>query len=102
MKRPTPQKAESSALNSVHFTVAVRFNGTNNPRYLRVIHVMMMHPLTREQLDQIAGCSNGPDLVAGLRRLGLEVPCTRTKKMTGICSTAGRVCITSRKQTAVG
>ena len=80
VKRPTPQKAESSALNSVNFTTTARFAGTQNPRCLRIISVLMMHPLTREHLDQIAGCSNGPDLVAGLRRLGLEVPCTRTRK----------------------
>ena len=80
VKRPTPQKAESSALNSVHFTVATRFSGTNNPRYLRVIQALMTRPLTREHLDQVAGCSNGPELVAELRRRGLEVPCARTKK----------------------
>lgn len=40
----------------------------------------MTRPLPREQLDQVAGCSNGPELVAELRRRGLKVPCTRTKK----------------------
>ena len=34
----------------------------------------------REQLDALAGCSNGPDLVAELRRRGLRMPCTRRKK----------------------
>ena len=79
-KRPTPQKAESSALNSVNFTAPARFTGTDNPRHLRTIQALMTRPITREHLDQIAGCSNGPALVAELRRRGLEVPCTRTKK----------------------
>ena len=33
--------------------------------------------LPRENLDTEAGCSNGPELVAELRRRGLEVPCHR-------------------------
>ena len=57
-----------------------RFIGTVNPRHLRVIQAFMTRPITREHLDQIAGCSNGPELVAELRRRGLEVPCARTKK----------------------
>ena len=80
MKRPTPQKAESSALDSVNFTVPARFTGTDNPRHLRTIQALMTRPITREHLDQIAGCSNGPELIAELRRRGLNVPCTRTKK----------------------
>jgi hypothetical protein len=57
-----------------------RFTGTDNPRHLRVIQAVMTRPITREQLDGVAGASNGPDLVAELRRRGLEMPCTRTKK----------------------
>lgn len=75
MKRPTPQKAESSALDTRKFT------GTTNPRHLRVIQAAMTRPLPRQQLDAVAGASNGPDLVAELRRRGLEFPCTRTKKI---------------------
>lgn len=56
------------------------FAGTDNPRHLRVIQALMTRPLTREQLDDVAGCSNGPELVAELRRRGLELECTRTKK----------------------
>ena len=57
-----------------------RFTGTDNPRHLRVIQALKTRPITREQLDDIAGCSNGPELVAELRRRGLEILCTRTKK----------------------
>ncbi|MDD5029862.1 MAG: hypothetical protein PHH58_10230 [Rhodoferax sp.] len=63
VKRPTPQKAESSALNTRKFT------GTDNPRYLRAIQALLTRPTTREQLDQIAGCSNGPDLISNIRNL---------------------------------
>jgi hypothetical protein len=75
VKRPTPQKAEPSALDSRKFT------GTTNPRHLRVIQALMTRPLPRQQLDAVAGASNGPELVAELRRRGLELLCTRTKKI---------------------
>lgn len=70
-KRPTPHKAESSAPNKRKFT------GTDNPRHLRALAVLLRRPVSREELDHIAGCSNGPELVAELRRRGLEVPCER-------------------------
>jgi len=54
-----------------------KFSGTDNPRHLRAIHALLTRPMPREQLDRAAGCSNGPDLVAELRRRGLEVPCER-------------------------
>lgn len=57
-----------------------RFTGTDNPRHLRVIQALMTRPLPREQLDAVAGASNGPELVAELRRRGLQLECTRTKK----------------------
>ena len=51
---------------------ATKFAGTDNPRHLRVIQALMTRPLPREQLDTVAGASNGPELVAELRRRGLE------------------------------
>lgn len=74
MKTPSPTKAKSSAQK------IAKFAGTDNPRHLRVIQAVLTRPLPREQLDAIAGASNGPDLVAELRRRGLDFPCTRTKK----------------------
>jgi len=53
------------------------FSGTENPRELRVIAALMRRPMPREQIDREAGCSNGPELVADLRRKGLEIPCDR-------------------------
>lgn len=52
-----------------------RFLGTMNPRHLRVIAALLERPLLREELDRVAGCSNGPELVAELRRRGLDVVC---------------------------
>ena len=65
MKTPDPTKAESSAPNRPKFT------GTDNPRHLRVIEALLQRPRRREDVDNIAGCSNGPQLIAELRRRGL-------------------------------
>lgn len=56
---------------------SARFLGTDNPRHLRVIAALLERPIMREELDRVAGCSNGPDLVAELRRQGLDVVCLR-------------------------
>ena len=53
------------------------FRGTQNPRHLRAIHALMTRPMPREHLDRAVGCSNSPDLIAELRRRGLDIPCTR-------------------------
>ena len=74
MKTPDPTKAESSAPKQRKFT------GTDNPRHLRFLAVLLRRPVSREELDRIAGCSNGPELVAELRRRGLgkeHLPCER-------------------------
>jgi hypothetical protein len=73
MKTPNPTKAELSAPNRPKFT------GTDNPRQLRVLYALLTRPRRREDVDSIAGCSNGPELVAELRRRGLEVPCERIR-----------------------
>jgi hypothetical protein len=72
IKRPTPQIAESSACRKLIFT------GTCNPRHLRAIAALLASPQPREALDSRVGCSNSPELVAELRRRGLDVPCQRT------------------------
>lgn len=64
--------------NTADFT---GFAGTDNLRHLRVIKALLTNPRPREEIDQIAGCSNGPELVAELRRRGLEIPCTRQTKV---------------------
>jgi hypothetical protein len=73
-KSPVREVAQVSA------PIAKHFSGTENPRHLRVIQALLTRPITREQLDRLAGCSNGPELIAELRRRGLELPCTRARK----------------------
>jgi len=54
-----------------------KFTGTDNPRELRALDVLMRGPASREELDKRAGCTNSPDLIGRLRRRGLELPCER-------------------------
>lgn len=86
----TPQKKKSgrrqaepdlfeAVVPAANSTTPVRFAGTDNARYLRALHALMLRPVPREHLDRVAGCSNGPDLIANLRDLGLGeagLPCT--------------------------
>ena len=73
MNTPDSTKAQSSAPSKRKFT------GTDNPRQLRALTVLLRRPVPREQLDSLAGASNSPELVAELRRRGLEVPCERIR-----------------------
>ena len=80
MKNARPPEGKTSACEQGDSKSTALFSGTDNPRHLRVIQALTTRPLPREQLDQVAGCSNGPELVAELRRRGLQAPCTRTKR----------------------
>ncbi len=62
-----------------------KFIGTDNPRHLRVILALLTRPRKREEIDLIAGASNGPDLIAELRRRGLRIPCHRTPGIDRDC-----------------
>lgn len=84
MKRSDRREAESdlfkTAETAAKSIMRVKFAGTDNPRQLRAIHALRVRPLPREQLDRVAGCSNGPALIAELRALGLGeegLPCTK-------------------------
>ena len=55
------------------------FTGTDNPRHLRAIDALLRRSRPRESLDSEAGCSNSPELIAELRRRGLDIPCERIK-----------------------
>lgn len=63
--------------NSTRPTQVKKFVGTYNPRHLRALTALIKRSITRESLDRIVGCSNGPDLVFNLRDLGLDIPCQR-------------------------
>ena len=56
---------------------ARKFTGTDNPRHLRVLNAALVRSRKREEIDRIAGASNGPELIAELRRRGLDFPCVR-------------------------
>jgi len=81
MKKPDRRQAKSDFFGTTETTpdstTPAKFAGTDNPRHLRAIHALNTRPMPREHLDRAVGCSNGPDLVAELRRRGLEVPCQR-------------------------
>ena len=64
-KAPAPTRMEA------------KFAGTENPRHLRAITVLLRRPVSRKELDSVAGASNSPELVAELRRRGLTVDCER-------------------------
>lgn len=70
-KKPAATETTTSVTSSAKFT------GTDNPRHLRALTVLQRRPITRKELDSIAGCSNGPELVAELRRRGLAIECER-------------------------
>ena len=81
MKNGRPTEVKTTAREQGDSKSPAAFLGTDNPRHLRVIQAAWVRPIPREELDRVAGCSNGPELVAELRRRGLEMPCTRTKKL---------------------
>ncbi|WP_250519623.1 hypothetical protein [Caballeronia sp. NCTM1] len=81
MKKSDRRQAKSDLFDTANHpddTAFCDFGGITSPRQLRVVHGLLARPrLTREQLDRVAGCSNGPDLVHELRRKGLQIPCVR-------------------------
>ena len=97
MKKPAaPGKAQTGFFEEVSTPNCTGkppvFKGTNNPRALRLLHLLLNRPsVSREAVDREAGCSNGPALVATLRELGLgetHLPCTRIK----VIDRDGRAC----------
>jgi hypothetical protein len=59
-------------------SASTKFIGTENPRYLRVIHSRGLSARSREGLDRITDASNGQPLITNLRECGLTVPCRLT------------------------
>lgn len=74
-KKKSLVRGNGRGLSQKH--IKPKFNGTENPRHLRAIAALLRRPMPRESLDAEAGCSNSPELVAELRRRGLDVPCIR-------------------------
>lgn len=71
------QTENEGAPASANANTKKKFDGTVNPRHLRAITALMTRPQRREHLDMAAGCSNSPELIAELRRRGLDIPCER-------------------------
>lgn len=47
-----------------------------SPRHIRAMLALLAGEQTREQIDRAAGASNGPDVIARIRkRFGLLIPC---------------------------
>jgi hypothetical protein len=78
-KSQLPIFAELTLADTEDFTakLSCKFDGTNNLRHLRVINALLQRGRKREEIDRIAGASNGPELIAELRRRGLTLPCNR-------------------------
>jgi hypothetical protein len=84
MKKPPKhdQAPGASKDNGLKSSLPASFLGTDNPRYLRILAALLTRARTREDVDRIAGASNGPAAIAELRALGLPQPdylaCERT------------------------
>ena len=63
MKNGRPTEVKTTAPKQGDSKAAASFSGTDNPRHLRVIQAVTVRPISREELDRVAGCANGPDLV---------------------------------------
>jgi len=81
-KRGSPKESDlfAAAKYPEETAETVTFAGTENPRHLRALHALLIRPMPRKSVDSTAGCSNGPDLIAALRALGLGkrgLPCAK-------------------------
>lgn len=58
-----------------------KFDGAKGPREFRFLQTIIHRHMTREEVDAVAGASNGPEIVNQLRSRGLELPCFRLGTM---------------------
>ena len=79
VKSARTAEADTSAREQGHSKSSATFLGTSNPRHLRAIAALLRRPMPRESLDKEAGASNAPELIAELRRRGLDAPCERIR-----------------------
>ena len=81
MKNARLPEGKPSAREQGDSKAPAQFLGTSNPRYLRILAALMTRPRSREEVDRIAGASNGPAAIAEIRALGLPdpdcLPCQR-------------------------
>jgi hypothetical protein len=82
VKAPTPMQTGDDATARRQRQQAP----TLTPRHRRILLALLVGQRTREEIDRIAGASNGPDEVMTLRQnFSLVVPCQRkgSKDMDG-------------------
>lgn len=69
--RPRPEQLVSEQEDS-----EPRITVEDNPRAWHALTALRSGPKRREEIDRVAGVSNGPDLISDLRRdYGLSLPC---------------------------
>ena len=76
MKNARSTEVKASALSKRRNSTSSNPFSTDNLRQLRILAAAVVRSRTREEVDRITGSSNGPDVIAQLRRKGLEFPCT--------------------------
>jgi hypothetical protein len=74
MKKARPPEGKTSAREQGDSKSSAAFLGTSNQRYLRVLAALLARSRTREEIDRIAGASNGPAAITEIRALGLPKP----------------------------
>jgi len=77
-----PELSAEKTSPKLRANVAAKFTGTDNPRHLRGIHALMQRPRFKNDLQAITGASNTPELVAELRRRGLETHAKKYQSLT--------------------
>lgn len=74
-RAPDRETTEGASVEAA--AIVTKFAGTDNPRHLRALDALLRRSMPREHLDRAAGCSNGPELIAELRRRGLAIECEK-------------------------
>jgi hypothetical protein len=67
-------------LQNVSGLIALPHLNTSSPRHARVLRALAARPLMREELDSVAGASNGPQVIASLRASGWAIRCDRVER----------------------
>lgn len=49
------------------------------PRRTRALRALWNGPVMREAFDRMVGCSNGPQIISELRKLGIGIDCTKVE-----------------------
>ncbi len=74
--RNAPDRNSAAESANVERHLSIR-----SPRQQRALMRLMRGPAWREEIDRVAGTSNGPDVIGRLRKKGLEVPCEQLERI---------------------